>query len=238
MYEVVLDTETTGMSPTEGHRLVEIGCVELKNHLPTGRTLQIYINPERDIPADATAVHGISNEFVADKPIFSQVYTDFVDFIGDSKLIIHNAEFDMKFLNWELKNVGHAGLKWSRVIDTLAMARKKFPGSPANLDALCRRFEIDNSSRTYHGALLDSELLAEVYLELIGGRQHGMRLNQQGKTNGTGTQRSGKGGKNQAEPAKPIREPRQFSPSAEELEAHQNLCGQLKDALWLKQNQS
>ncbi len=176
MLEVVLDTETTGMDPFNGDRLVEIGCVELKNHLPTGRTLQIYINPERDIPAEATAVHGITNEFVADKPVFSQVYMDFVDFIGDSKLIIHNAEFDMKFLNWELKNVGHKGLKWSRVIDTLGMARQKFPGSPANLDALCRRFDIDNTSRTFHGALLDSELLAEVYLELIGGRQHGMGL--------------------------------------------------------------
>jgi DNA polymerase-3 subunit epsilon len=227
--EIVLDTETTGMDPFDGHRLVEIGCVELKNHLPTGRTFQIYINPERDIPSDATAVHGITNDFVADKPTFSQIYTDFVDFIGDAKLIIHNAEFDMKFLNWELKNVGHQGLKWSRIIDTLAIARKKFPGSPANLDALCRRFEIDNSGRTYHGALLDSELLAEVYLELIGGRQHGMGLggeeNRSSQSTGASLKKRNKD--------RPVREARPHTAAAEELAAHVEMLEKLGDSpLW------
>lgn len=229
--EIVLDTETTGMDPFDGHRLIEIGCVELHNHMPTGRTLQLYVNPERDIPSDATAVHGITEEFVADKPIFSQVYTDFIDFIGpNNKIIIHNAEFDMKFLNWELKNVGHPGLKWSRIIDTLSMARKKYPGSPANLDALCRRFEIDNTARTYHGALLDSELLAEVYLELIGGRQHDM---------GMADNNVRRSGNNQQATLKkqsnPVREPRPHAANAEELAAHKELLGQLDDALWLKE---
>lgn len=234
--EIVLDTETTGMDPYDGHRIIEIGCVEIQNHLPTGRTLQIYINPERDIPADATAVHGITEEFIADKPTFSEIYTDFIDFIGDSKIIIHNAEFDMKFLNWELKNVGHIGLKWSRVIDTLGMARKKFPGSPANLDALCRRFEIDNTSRTYHGALLDSELLAEVYLELIGGRQHGMGLAD------NNTRRSGGSRRSTAKSLKkdgPIREARAHTASPEELAAHKELLEKLGDnPVWLKDKAS
>ncbi len=155
MREIVLDTETTGMDPDDGHRIIEIGCVELDNHVPTGRHLQLYINPEREIPLDATAVHGITDEFVADKPVFSQVYTEFMEFVKGGKLIIHNAEFDMKFINWELKQVGHDPIPWTHVIDTLGMARRKFPGSPANLDALCRRFSIDNTERTYHGALLD-----------------------------------------------------------------------------------
>ena len=228
--EIVLDTETTGMDPYEGDKLIEIGAVELINHLPSGKTLQLYINPERDIPADATAVHGITNEFVADKPIFSQVYMDFIDFAGDATLIIHNAEFDMKFLNHELKAVGHPALKWSRVIDTLAMARKKFPGSPANLDALCRRFEIDNTARTYHGALLDSELLAEVYLELIGGRQHGMGL---GDSNASHSPTAGKQGSKAMKSKKPIRKARPHSASAEELAEHEALLDKLGDTpLW------
>ncbi len=231
MLEIVLDTETTGMDPQDGHRLIEIGCVELKNHLPTGRGLQLYINPERDIPADATAVHGITNEFVADKPVFSEVYNEFIDFIGDSKLIIHNAEFDMKFLNWELKNVGYPGLKWSRIIDTLAIARKKFPGSPANLDALCRRFEIDNTARTYHGALLDSELLAEVYLELIGGRQHGMGLDVENKSN-----RASSSYTDLKKMKKPIREARIFKASEADEKAHQAMVEKLSDPLWEKVN--
>ncbi|MCF8495121.1 MAG: DNA polymerase III subunit epsilon [Alphaproteobacteria bacterium] len=176
MREIVLDTETTGMSPEDGHRLVEIGCVELENHIPTGRHLQLYINPERPVPPEATSVHGLTDSFLADKPVFSQVYSDLLEFIGDSRLVIHNAEFDMKFINRELQTVGHPPIPWPRVVDTLTMARRKFPGSPANLDALCRRFGIDNTARTFHGALLDSELLAEVYLELLGGRQHGLGL--------------------------------------------------------------
>ena len=153
MREIVIDTETTGFEPAEGDRMVEIGWIELVNHMPTGKNLQLYINPEREIPEEVIAVHGITNEFVADKPTFAECYTEFIDFVGtDSKLVIHNAEFDMKFINYQLGQVGHKAISWSRVVDTLAIARKKFPGSPANLDALCRRFDIDNTERTYHGA--------------------------------------------------------------------------------------
>ncbi|MBT9385716.1 DNA polymerase III subunit epsilon [Pseudooceanicola sp. CBS1P-1] len=171
MREIVLDTETTGFDPFQGDRLVEIGCVELLNHVPTGETYHVYINPERDVPEDAFKVHGLSTEFLSDKPVFRDLAKSFVDFIGDSKLIIHNASFDMKFLNAELGWLNMAQIPNAQAVDTLAIARKKFPGSPASLDALCRRFGIDNSARTLHGALLDSEILAEVYLELIGGRQ-------------------------------------------------------------------
>ncbi len=178
MREIVLDTETTGFEPSEGHRIVEIGAVELYNHVPTGRTYHQYINPERAMPQEAFAVHGLGDDFLRDKPKFAQVARAFLDFIGpDSKLVIHNAAFDMKFLNAELSWAGMPLLDNGRALDTLAMARRKFPGSPATLDALCRRFSIDNSARTLHGALLDSEILAEVYLELIGGRQPGFGLN-------------------------------------------------------------
>jgi len=177
MREIVFDTETTGIDPLEGHRLVEIGCVELVNLLPTGRVYQAYINPERDMPVEAFRVHGLSSEFLSDKPVFSQVVEGFLEFLGeDSRLVAHNADFDMRFINWELENVGFAPLTSSRVVDTLAMARRKFPGMRASLDNLCRRFNVDLSARTKHGALLDSELLAEVYLELKGGRQKGLEL--------------------------------------------------------------
>ncbi|MFC6688926.1 DNA polymerase III subunit epsilon [Jhaorihella thermophila] len=171
MREIVLDTETTGFDPETGDRIVEIGAVELYNHVPTGQTYHQYINPERDMPQDAFEVHGLSTEFLADKPKFAEIAQAFLEFVGDAKLVIHNAAFDMKFLNAELRWVGLPQIPWERAIDTLAIARQKFPGSPASLDALCRRFGIDNSARTLHGALLDSEILAEVYLELIGGRQ-------------------------------------------------------------------
>ena len=171
MREIVLDTETTGFEPSEGDRIVEIGAVELFNHLPTGRTYHQYINPERNMPEAAFNVHGLSEEFLSNKPLFKDIAQDFIDFIKDSKLVIHNASFDMKFLNAELKWVNRPALPNNQAIDTLAIARRKFPGSPASLDALCRRFGIDNSLRTLHGALLDSEILAEVYLELVGGRQ-------------------------------------------------------------------
>jgi DNA polymerase-3 subunit epsilon len=235
MREIVLDTETTGMDPDKGDRMIEIGCVELINHIPTGKHLQLYINPERDVPADATAVHGITNEFLEDKPVFSQVYSEFLDFIGaDAKLVIHNAEFDMKFINAELKTVGHTALPWSRVIDTLAIARRKFPGSPANLDALCRRFGIDNTERTYHGALLDSELLAEVYLELLGGRQRGLTL---GSKEDSGAQDSGGGGKGGgmiAPAERKQREKRAHAPTEEELAAHKEMLDKLSNPIWKK----
>ncbi|GHC51747.1 DNA polymerase III subunit epsilon [Neogemmobacter tilapiae] len=171
MREIVMDTETTGFEPSEGHKLVEIGAIELWNHLPTGKVYHQYINPQRMMPKEAFEVHGLGDDFLRDKPLFSHVAQAFWDFIGDAPLVIHNAAFDMKFLNAELMPLGFPRLPDSRAIDTVMMARKKFPGSPASLDALCRRFGIDNSKREKHGALLDSELLAEVYLELIGGRQ-------------------------------------------------------------------
>lgn len=176
MREIVLDTETTGFDPETGDRIVEIGAVELMNHVATGRTYHQYINPERDMPQEAFEVHGLGDDFLRDKPVFKAVGSAFVDFIGDAKLVIHNAAFDMKFLNAELSWMGLPRLPMDRAIDTLDIARRRFPGSPASLDALCRRFGIDNSVRTLHGALLDSEILAEVYLELIGGRQPGMDL--------------------------------------------------------------
>ncbi len=171
MREIVLDTETTGFEPETGDRIVEIGAVELFNHLPTKRHFHVYINPERPMPEAAFAVHGLGDDFLKDKPLFAEVARDFVEFIGDAKLVIHNAAFDMKFLNHELGRLGYPAMPMDRAIDTVLMARRKFPGAPASLDALCRRFGIDNSARTLHGALLDSEILAEVYLELIGGRQ-------------------------------------------------------------------
>ena len=171
MREIVLDTETTGFDPETGDRIVEIGAVELKGHMPTGNTYHQYINPERAMPAEAFQVHGLGDDFLRDKPVFKEIARDFVDFIGDAKLVIHNAAFDMKFLNAELSWVGISAIPWERAVDTLEIARRKFPGSPASLDALCRRYGIDNSARTLHGALLDSEILADVYLELIGGRQ-------------------------------------------------------------------
>ena len=171
MREIVLDTETTGFEPDEGDRIVEIGAVELHNHLPTGRTFHQYINPQRAMPEGAFAVHGLGDDFLRDKPVFADIVQPFLDFIGDAKLVIHNAAFDMKFLNAELGWAKRPALPADCAIDTLAIARRKFPGSPASLDALCRRFGIDNSARTLHGALLDSEILAEVYLELVGGRQ-------------------------------------------------------------------
>jgi DNA polymerase-3 subunit epsilon len=176
MREIVLDTETTGLDPEQGDRLVEIGGVELFNHMPTGRTFHQYLNPQRAMSAEAFAVHGLGDEFLRDKPVFSAIVDDFLGFVGDAKLVIHNASFDMKFINAELSWVGRPPIPVDQAIDTLAIARKKFPGSPASLDALCRRFGIDNASRTLHGALLDSQILAEVYLELIGGRQPGLVL--------------------------------------------------------------
>lgn len=171
MREIVLDTETTGLDPFTGDRIVEIGAVELFNHMPTGKTYHQYINPQRDMPAGAFAVHGLSEEFLSNKPLFKDIAQAFLDFAGDAPLVIHNASFDMKFLNAELKWCKHPLLPMSQALDTLEIARKKYPGAKNSLDALCRRFAINNSARTLHGALLDSEILAEVYLELIGGRQ-------------------------------------------------------------------
>ncbi|MFT5799791.1 MAG: DNA polymerase-3 subunit epsilon [Candidatus Azotimanducaceae bacterium] len=171
MREIVLDTETTGFDPFSGDRIVEIGALELEGHVPTGAKFHEYINPERGMPDEAFQVHGLGDDFLRDKPKFAAVGQKFLDFIQDSKLIIHNASFDMKFLNAELKRMGLPEIPMAQALDTLLIARKKFPGSPASLDALCRRFGITSFERDLHGALLDSEILAEVYLELIGGRQ-------------------------------------------------------------------
>ncbi|MDD9900953.1 MAG: DNA polymerase III subunit epsilon [Alphaproteobacteria bacterium] len=222
MREIVLDTETTGMDPDDGDRLVEIGCLELINHLPTGKIFHVYLNPQREVPADAVRVHGLTTEFLQDKPLFAEVVGDFKEFIADSTLVIHNAEFDMKFINAELKWTGFKALSMSRVTDTLLMARKKFPGQPANLDALCRRFKVDNTERTLHGALLDSELLAEVYLELLGGRQHGLGLGASG--------RDGAGGRVKIKTQD--RPHRSFPPSEEERATHQAFLEEVKGHMW------
>lgn len=227
--EIVLDTETTGMDPEEGHRIIEIGCVELYNHLPTGKMWHHYINPEREVDAGAVAVHGIKTEFLKDKPVFGELVGSFLDFIGDATLVIHNAAFDIKFLNAELKPYGFPAFKLADTIDTLLIARQKFPGSPANLDALCRRFGVDLSGRDLHGALLDAQLLATVYLELIGGRQHGLGLSDQ--TVSAGNQDSALSG--EAIKNRPYREPRLFSASPKEEEDHQKMIESLKSPLWL-----
>jgi DNA polymerase-3 subunit epsilon len=222
--EIVLDTETTGFEPSEGHKLVEIGCVELLNHLPTGKIFHTYLNPLRDVPAEATRVHGLTTDFLKKHPLFSEKIDEFLEFIGESMLIIHNAEFDMKFINAELKTSGLKALTMTRVIDTLPMARQKYPGQPANLDALCRRFKVDNSERKFHGALLDAELLSEVYLELIGGRQHGLGLGAEVALVQSQTLN--------AKISRQDRPHRSFPPLAEEIAGHDALIATIKNALW------
>ena len=176
MREIVFDTETTGFEPSDGHRIVEIGCVELIDHFPTGNTFQAYLNPEREVPMDSQRVHGLSNDFLADKPLFAAVAEAFLAFIGDAPLVIHNAGFDIKFINAELARTGHPAIPLSRAIDTIEIAKRKFPGARYSLDELCKRFSVDLSARSKHGALLDADLTAQIYLELIGGRQRGLAL--------------------------------------------------------------
>lgn len=240
MREVVLDTETTGFDPETGDRIVEIGALELLNHMPTGRTFHVYLNPERAMPEAAFGVHGIGCDLLTpprapkpgevtlrDKPLFHDVARKFLDFVEGSKLVIHNAAFDMKFLNAELRRLSQPPLEWARAVDTLDIAKQKYPGSPASLDALCRRFGINNSQRLLHGALLDSEILAEVYLELIGGRQPDFGLSAfttaTAKTTG-GAWRPG---------PRPVPLPQRVT--ADELAAHQTFVAQMGDAaVWNK----
>jgi DNA polymerase III subunit epsilon len=231
MREVVLDTETTGFDAVGGDRLVEIGCIELVNHVPTGRSFQRYINPDRDMPTAAFQVHGLSAEFLSDKPRFAEVADALLEFVGEAPLIIHNAEFDMKFINVELERAGKSTIPTARAIDTVQMARKKFPGAPASLDALCKRFDIDNSNRTLHGALLDAQLLADVYLELKGGRQIGLVVEDVAMVDLDFT-----GGRRTASPgiALPVRTPRPHAPLAEELAAHQAFIAKITSAIWLR----
>lgn len=224
MREIVLDTETTGFDPKEGHRLVEIGCVELMNHLPTGAVFHTYLNPQRDVPPEAARVHGLTTEFLKDHPLFTEKVGDFLDFIADATLVIHNAEFDVNFLNHELKAAGFKGLSMTRVVDTLPMAREKYPGQPASLDALCRRFKIDLEARKFHGALLDSQLLSEVYLELKGGRQHGLGLASEAAVAGS-VQLNAKIRRQQ-------RPHRHFPANDAEVQAHTSFVEKIKNNLW------
>tara|TARA_B100001123_G_scaffold262990_1_gene292867 strand:+ start:5396 stop:6055 length:660 start_codon:yes stop_codon:yes gene_type:complete len=215
--EIVIDTETTGLDPATGHRIVEVGCVELDNHVRTDRVFQTYLNPEREIPPEAFAIHGLSKEFLIDHPRFEEVVDPFLDFLGDSTIIAHNAEFDIGFINSELENISYPTLTAIEVIDTVRLARQKFPGMPASLDALCRRFGIDTSSREKHGALLDAELLADVYLELLGGRQPALELTKAHPTHGI----------NQV-----VKSPRPHTASASELAAHAAFMSDFDDPFW------
>lgn len=221
MREIVLDTETTGLDPKSGHRIVEIGCVELTNHMPNGNTFHKYVNPERDMPTDAFDVHGLSEEFLSSHTVFGEIAEEFMEFIADSDLVIHNARFDISFLNAELERLKRPPIDINRTIDTVGLARRKFPGAPVNLDALCRRFEIDNTGRTKHGALLDSELLAEVYLELVGGRQPGLEL--------IGPTRSVAAAGNASRETK---QPRDHAPDSAEQEAHAKFLDALEKPIW------
>jgi len=229
MREIVLDTETTGLDPYSDHRLVEIGCIELINHMPTGRQYHQYINPQRPMPKEAFDVHGLGDDFLKDQPVFAEIADDFIEFIGDdSVLVIHNAAFDMKFLNAELGWLDKPKIAMERALDTVQMARKKFPGSPVSLDALCRRFKIDNSNRTLHGALLDSDLLALVYLELLGGRQHGLSLDPNARDDDDTVERV-------LGPKENRLEPRPHVISDTELAAHKAYIeSKVTDAIWLK----
>lgn len=221
MREIILDTETTGLDPKSGHRIIEIGCVEMIDRVRTGNFFHTYINPERDVPIEAFRVHGISEEFLKDKPVFAKIIDDFHSFIEDAKLVIHNAAFDMKFLNHELEGHGKKTIPMINAIDTLLMARKKFPGSPANLDALCKRFKIDLSKRDKHGALLDAELLADVYIELLGGAQTTIDF----KSNSV----KGELPKKESKVNFPKRT---FNLNEQDFENHQNQIKKIKNSIW------
>ena len=232
MRHIILDTETTGLDPKQDHRIIEIGAVETLNYVPTANTFHVYLNPERDIEAEATAVHGIANENVADKPLFVEVADAFIAFIGDDPLVIHNAPFDMGFLNAELARIGKPLLPSRRAIDTLQLARRRFPGAPNSLDALCRRFDVDNSARTKHGALLDAELLADVFLELEGGRQPTLATDDPAQTRRT-TQTETATAMGPAQGgAYRSRQPKHHTLTNAEQAAHAAMLDGLKDPLW------
>jgi len=221
--EIVFDTETTGLSPANGDRLLEIGAVELINHVPTGKHYHQFINPKRDVPEDAYKVHGLSYDFLKDFPVFEEVVDEFLEFIGDAVLVAHNASFDMSFINSELKNARREAITNDRVVDTLEISRRLFPGARNNLDALCKRYNIDNSDRTKHGALIDSELLAKVYLELLGGQEPKMVFEKKEEA----------ANKSLEFADKKVRESRNFIVSGEELKEHEEfLKNKLNGALW------
>ena len=222
MREVVLDTETTGLKPEEGHRIIEIGCVELINHLPSGRQFHSYFNPEREVPSEATAIHGLTRNDLQDQPSFSDGAAEFLGFLGSDKLVIHNAEFDLRFINKELALINLPIIAPDRAIDTVGLARRKFPGAPASLDALCKRFSIDNSMRDKHGALLDADLLAQVYVELIDARQPALGLTADNQNRGTSL----------VAPPRTHRAPRKHSASEDEIKKHRMLVSKLHKPLW------
>ncbi len=225
MREIVFDTETTGLDPHSGDRLVEMGCIEMVNRVATGRSYHAYYNPERDMPMEAEQVHGLSAAFLSDKPLFRDTVGELLEFIGDSPLVAHNAQFDFGFLNWELKACGHAEIGMDRMVDTLAIARRRHPGAKHSLDALCTRYGIDRSHRVKHGALLDAELLAQVYVELTGGRQIGLELAAESEQDVAEIRsfvpRQGA-----------YREPRPHAASAQELERHKNFLESMETPLW------
>ncbi len=223
MREIVLDTETTGLDPLRGDRVVEIGCVEVDNYIATGQTFHVYLNPERDMPSEAAMVHGLTDAFLADKPLFAEKVDDFLTFIGASPLVIHNASFDMGFVNAELSRCGYQRLPMERAVDTVSMARRLFPGAPASLDALCKRFNVDASGRKLHGALLDAQLLSEVYLELRGGRQPGLQM---GLSDCVAVEEA------VVVSSKERRAPRLHAASSEEIAAHEAFLSLLKAPLW------
>ncbi len=225
MREIVLDTETTGFEPSEGHRIVEIACLELVNQIPTGRNFQVYLNPERDMPEAAFSIHGLTEQFLGGQPKFAEIVDKLLEFIGDAPLVIHNAEFDMKFLNAELGLLKREALSLERAIDTVRLARQRFPGVPASLDALCKRFGIDNTQRALHGALLDAQLLAEVYLQLLGGPQTGLSLHNDAAEDAARAAL--------AIAARVVRPARPHAATPEELAAHAAFIATLKDPVWL-----
>ncbi len=234
MREIALDTETTGINPRDGHRIIEIGALELMHHIPTGKNLHFYINPEREIDDGAFAVHGITIEFLSDKPVFADIVDEFLDFIGTDMMIIHNAKFDMGFINAELTRLDHPALSINQSIDTLFLARKKFPGAQASLDALCRRFGIDNTQRDLHGALVDADLLASIYIELLGGLQPGLSLDigidheTKNQTFSKGEDQSLKIQSN----SKLVRPIRAHAPTVDELKAHKIFLESLTNPIW------
>jgi DNA polymerase-3 subunit epsilon len=219
MREIVFDTETTGLDPGSGHRVVEIGCVEILNGIPTGKHFHCYLNPERDVPQEVVNVHGLTTEFLSDKPLFAEVVGDFLEFIGTDPMIAHNANFDMAFIDAELTRVGFPVIAPSRITDSLLLARKAFPGAPCSLDALCKRFNVDASARNLHGALLDARLLAEVYLELRGGRQREITISFTAKNGLASSKRK-------------LREARPHAASDEEIAEHEAAIAKLKETLW------
>ena len=219
MREVVLDTETTGLDPRSGHRIVEIGCVELINHMATGKHFHKYLNPERDIPEQASVIHGLTEEFLSSQPVFADIAEEFEAFISDSTLVIHNAEFDLGFINAEREKISQPPIAPDLAIDTVSLARRKFPGAQANLDALCRRFKIDNSDRSLHGALKDARLLAEVYLELIGGRQQNLGLSAEERKIVEAAEKN-------------RRPPRPHAPTDAEQLAHAQFIEKLESPIW------